>query len=142
MKKLITSIAGITFLVLVGCAQPQPQPQPQPRPQYYYSTSSLNQIRIGQTKESILLYFAERADYRSARPLPGMVIRAAQRSSRGKLLEVGTVFLSDGVTPDVVSHWLMFEDGVLVQWGRPEDWKKAALRYDINFNPLPGVLPQ
>ena len=126
MKKLITSIAGMALLLLVGCATDL----------LYYTKSNLNYLTLGQTKEKTLSMFpGERS---SNRVIPGMEIRAAQRSSSGKLLEVGEVLLSDGVTP-TVSHWFMFEDGLLVQWGRPEDWNKAAARYDINFNPSPGV---
>jgi len=70
--------------------------------------------------------------------VPGMQIRAAQRSSNGKLIEVGEVMITDGVTYSV-PYWFLFEDTKLVQWGRPEDWKAASMRYDINFNPSPGV---
>lgn len=126
MKKLIVFIAVVALLSLVGCAQ-----------QLIYKKSNLNLISLGQTKEKTLSMFPEQ---RSAWGVntPGMEIRAAQRSSNGKLLEIGEVLLTDGVTP-TVSHWFMFEDGLLVQWGRPEDWKKAAARYEINFNPSPGV---
>lgn len=122
MKKLIVSITVVSLLSLTGC-------------QRYYFKSNLNQIKIGQTKERILAIFPGE---RFATGAPGMEIRAAHPSSNGKLLEVGEVFLTDGVTP-TVSHWFMFEDGLLVQWGRPEDWKKATARYDINFNPSLGV---
>jgi len=125
MKKLTVCIAVVALLSLVGCAQ------------RYYLKSNLNHISLGQTKEKTLSMFPSRQSAWSGN-IPGMEIRAAQRSSNGKLLEIGEVLLTDGVTP-TVSHWFMFEDGLLVQWGRPEDWKKAAARYDINFNPSPGV---
>ncbi len=129
MKKLITPIVGMAFLFLVGCAAAPIAPI-----QLLYQKSNLNLLSLGQTKEKTLSMFPAR----SVGNVPGMEIRAAQRSSNGKLLEVGEVLLTDGVTP-TVSHWFMFEDGLLVQWGRPEDWQKAAARYDINFNPSRGV---
>jgi len=125
MKKLTVCIAVVALLSLVGCAQ------------RYYLKSNLNYISLGQTKEKTLSMFSSQQSALSGN-IPGMQIRAAQRSINGKLLEVGEVLLTDGVTRPV-SHWFMFEDGLLVQWGRPEDWKKAAMRYDINFNPSPGV---
>ncbi len=125
MSKLITCIAGMALLLLVGCAQ------------RHYLKSNLNQIALGQTKGTVLSKFpGERSVWGGG--APGMEIRAAHRSSTGKLLEVGEVWLTDGVTPTVL-HWFMFEDGILVQWGRPEDWNKAAARYDIIVNPSPGV---
>lgn len=137
MKKLITSIAGMALLLLVGCATQPIQPiQPTTM---FYQKSSLNYLALGQTKEKTLSMFP--AQRSSLKVVPGMEIRAAQRSSSGKLLEVGEVLLTDGVT-STISYWFMFEDGLLVQWGRPEDWNKAAARYDINFNPSPGVLPK
>ena len=124
------AVTVAAMLMLGGCAF-----EPVAQPQMYYLRSSLNQLSLGQTKEKTLSMFSRQ---QSAGGTPGMEIRAAQRSSSGKLLEVGEVLLTDGVTSPV-SHWFMFEDGLLVQWGRPEDWNKAAARYDINFNPLPGV---
>jgi len=125
MNKVIKFTAGIALLLLVGCGG-----------QYYYSTKSLNEITLGWTKKNIMFIFSGE----SKRGIPGMVIRAAQRSaSSGKLLEVGELLLIDEVRTGVVSHWFLFEDGLLVQWGRPEDWRKAASRYEINYNPSPGV---
>jgi len=109
---------------LVGCTTRQ----------LIYTTQSLNQLSIGDTKVKILQFFHPRPQSNT----PGMQIRAAQRNSSGKLLEIGEVLLTDGVTA-TVPYWFMFEDGLLAQWGRPEDWKSAAARYDINFNPSPGV---
>ncbi|CDQ09421.1 exported protein of unknown function [Acidithiobacillus ferrivorans] len=133
MKKLITCFAGMALLLLVGCASDINQ--------RYYLKTNMNKITIGKTKAEVLSMFPGELTKNGARSqggAPGMEIRAAQRSSSGKLLEVGEVLLTDGVIP-TVSHWFMFEDGLLVQWGRPEDWNKAAARYDINFNPSPGV---
>lgn len=125
MGKITMFFAGLTLLLLVGCAQ------------RFYLKSNLNHVSIGQTKNNILSMFPG-----ESRPLgaPGIQIRAAQQSSNGKLLEVGEVFLTDGITP-TVPYWFLFEDGLLVQWGRPEDWKNVAARYDINFNPSQGVSP-
>lgn len=70
--------------------------------------------------------------------IPGMEIRASQRTSNGKLIEVGEVLLTDGVR-ETVSYWFIFENGLLAQWGRPEDWQQAATRYEINYNRPAGV---
>lgn len=125
MKKFMLLIVCMTTLFIVGCAQ------------QYYLKSNLNHISLGQTKERILSTFPGHQTLLSGN-IPGMEMRAAQRSSNGKLIEVGEVLLTDGVTP-TVSHWFMFEEGLLVQWGRPEDWKKVSARYEINFNPSPSV---
>lgn len=131
MQKLVMSIVVLSCLLMGGCF---------PLTQLYYKTDGLNGVAIGDSKAKVLATFPP-----NTRPMfgqlsaPGMQIRAAQRSRDGKLLEVGEVLLTDGVTPGVHPYWFLFENSQLVQWGRPEDWKSAAARYDINFNPSPGV---
>ena len=66
-----------------------------------------------------------------------MQIRAAQKSD-GKLVEVGEVLMTDGVSP-TVAYWFLFENGLLVQWGQPADWKEVKARYEISYNPSTGV---
>ena len=102
--------------------------------QRYYTKSNLNRISIGQTKGQLLNKFS--GENKPGGP-PPMQIRAAQKSN-GKLLEVGEVLMTDGVLP-TVADWFLFEDGALVQWGQPEDWKDVKARYEINYNPLIGV---
>lgn len=100
----------------------------------YYSTVGLNIVKIGNTKPYVMSLFPGKR----AEGVPGMQIRAAKKSQEGQLLEVGEVLLSDGVSK-VVAYWFLFENEILVQWGRPEDWYAAAGRYDIQFNPSRGV---
>jgi hypothetical protein len=125
MKKLTLAIAGIALLLLFGCATEQ----------RFYLKNNLNTISIGQTKEKVLAMFPGEKRKGGA---PGLEMRSAQRSTSGQLVEVGEVMLTDGVTPSVM-HWFMFEDGIMTQWGRPEDWNKAAVRYEMLINPPPGV---
>ena len=115
MKKLITIIVFMIFTILLGCTQE------------VYLKTNLNKISLGQTKEKILSIFPSRKDGLRG-VIPGMEIRAAQHTANGKLLEFGEVLLSDGVKP-TDSYWFIFEDGLLVQWGRPKDWKKVSSGY-------------
>jgi len=96
--------------------------------QRYYMKSNLNRISIGQTKGQLLNKFPGENKYGGP---PPMQIRAAQKSN-GKLLEVGEVLMTDEVSP-TVAYWFLFEDGVLVQWGQPEDWKDVKARYELNI---------
>ena len=61
----------------------------------------------------------------------GLRIRAARRASNGTLIEVGEMPL---LTQDqkVIPYWFIFENGRLVQWGRPAEWRAAAARYQID----------
>jgi hypothetical protein len=122
MKKLITIIVFMIFTILLGCTQE------------VYLKTNLNKISLGQTKEQVLSNFPSRKDGLRG-VIPGMEIRAAQHSANGKLLEFGEVLLSDGVKP-TDSYWFIFEDGLLVQWGLPKDWKKASSEF---VNPSPNL---
>ena len=102
--------------------------------QQYYLKSNLNNISIGQTKQQLLEMFPGQNSIGGA---PPMQIRAAQKSN-GKLIEVGEVLMTDGVSA-TVAYWFLFEDGELVQWGQPADWKEVKARYEINYNPSIGV---
>ena len=115
----------IVFVLLSGCATQQ----------RYYTKSNLNFISIGQTKEELLSRFPGQSRSRGAPP--PFSIRAAQKNE-GALIEVGEVLLTDGVSA-TVPYWFLFEDGKLIRWGQPEDWKKVEARYEINYNPTVGI---
>jgi len=118
MRKLLSAIF-ITVL-LAGCATVQ---------QYYLKTN-LNNISIGQSKQSLLNLFPGQPRVGGA---PPMQIRAAQKND-SSLIEVGEVLMTDGVSA-TVAYWFLFEDGVLVQWGQPSDWKAVKARYEISYSP-------
>lgn len=127
MKKTNFLACITAALILAGCATDPVQK--------FYTRTTLNQLSLGNTKAQLLNFYRSQPTNGN---IPGMEIRASQKSGNGKLIEVGEVTLTDGVTSNV-PHWFIFENGVLVQWGRPEDWQQAATRYEINYNRAPGV---
>lgn len=120
-------ILFIMAILLAGCAQQQ-----------YYLKSNLNNISVGQPKPEILAMFPGQNRMFGGGP-PPMQIRAAKREN-GKLVEVGEVLMTDGVSP-TVAYWFLFEDGELVQWGQPADWQKVSARYEISYSPAVGATP-
>ena len=98
---------------------------------YYFPESQLQQLAPGQTKQQFLARFSDTA---YSRP----VLRAAKSDSAGRLIEVITLMMADPYK-EATEYWFVFKNGVLQQWGRPEDWTNAAATYDINFNPQPRV---
>ena len=126
MKKRFLAAHAAVLLLVAGCAFDENHK--------LYPRHSLNNVSLGHTKAQLLAYYPTRLNANIA----GMEIRASQKNTSGKLIEVGEVSLTDGVTP-TVSYWFIFENGLLVQWGRPEDWQQAAIRYEINYNRQPGV---
>ncbi|MDH5217156.1 MAG: hypothetical protein OEX19_05650 [Gammaproteobacteria bacterium] len=122
MKKISSLILVLFFLL--SCAQ------------QYYLKSSLNNISIGNSKQQLLALFPGQGRVIDG-GAPPLQIRSAKKHN-GKLIEIGELLMSDGVSA-AVPHWFLFEDGELVQWGQPQDWKEVKARYEINYNPPVGV---
>jgi hypothetical protein len=116
----------LVLLILTGCAEAQ----------HYYLQSSLNSLTVGMPKETLLSGYS--GTTREGHQAPGMVIRAARKTERGNVLEVAELPM---LSPEgrITTFWFLFDDGQLIQWGRPEDWRRVSARYDINFNPTPYV---
>ena len=105
---------------------------------WYYLESTLNKLSVGASKDSLLTAF--RGGEVNGHQTSGMQIRAAKRTDSGDLLEVGQLVLMDETNKErKVPYWFLFKNGKLVQWGRPEDWRAVAARYEIDFNPRIGV---
>lgn len=127
----LPSVLVAAIVIVTGCSS------------IYYTDQNLNAVSVGDSKDRILRRFE--TTKKNRQELPGMQIRAARRTNAGKLLEVGEVLLitqtttRTGTEKTVVPYWFLFEDGRLVQWGRPEDWRNSPARYEIHFNPSPAV---
>src|SRR5215471_13250740 len=105
---------------------------------WYYYESNLNRLSVGMSKDSLLTAF--RGGEVDGKLQSGMQIRAAKRTDSGDLLEVGQMILMDETnTQRKVPYWFLFKNGRLAQWGRPDDWRAVAARYEIDFNPGVGV---
>mgnify|MGYP000356014835 CR=1 FL=1 len=122
MKKIFILLFATVFIT--ACATTQ----------QYYVKSNLNKVSIGQSKYQLLSMFPGQPQRGGA---PPMQIRAAQKTG-DTLVEVGEVLMTDGVSV-AVAYWFLFEDGSLVQWGQPADWKEVKARYEISYNPSSGV---
>lgn len=99
----------------------------------YYYTRNLNTWSVGQAKQEFLTTYPERRC--GVATCRGFEVRAAQRQTDGSLVEVGSLLLSADKGSTATEYWLLFRDGKLVQWGRPEDWQAVAARYQISFTP-------
>lgn len=104
----------------------------------YYLSSNLNTWALGQTKASFIAVYPTRSSVLGLMTYEGFEIRAAQRQADSSLIEVGSLRLTkDGSAP--TEYWLLFRNGMLEQWGRPDDWQKVSARYQIDFNPNASV---
>jgi len=105
----------------------------------YRDDASLRFLTLGEPKEAVLATFGDRdrdAQNRSIR-VAAMRMRAEQRTGAGDLLEVGEVPLIDRSTGRVTHYWVLFQNGRLAVWGRPEDWRLISRSYQIRFKPTP-----
>ena len=121
--------AWTTLLLLVllsGCGGP-----------LVWRESSLNQLSVGMSKDEVLRLYPDQWTDSSGtrRNVEGMQTRSA-RTNDGRKLEVGELRLNTGTNN--VPYWFLFENGRLIQWGRPGDWQAVSKRYHIDFNAAPG----
>jgi len=88
-------------------------------------------------KEAVLATFGERERDAQNKSIPvvAMRMRIGERTSAGDLLEIGEVPLIDRRSGRVTHYWVLFENGRLAVWGRPEEWRLVAGRYPIRFRP-------
>ena len=120
------ALLTVTLIIAAGCSINRT-----------YLDTSLNNLSVGMSKDAVLTYYAFTTP-QGARA-HGMKMRATRQTERGSLLEVGEVPLWDRSVGRDIPYWLLFENGKLIQWGRPEDWRSVAARYQIDFNPSPGI---
>lgn len=123
---LIASIAAAA----AGCSTTTPA---------YRDNASLRFLTLGEPKEAVFATFGGRdrdAQNRSIR-VAAMRMRAEQRTGAGDLLEIGEVPLIDRSSGRVTHYWVLFQNGRLAVWGRPEDWRLISGRYPISFKPAP-----
>ena len=103
----------------------------------YRDDASLRLLTLGEPKEAVLATFGDHdrdAQNRSIR-VAAMRMRAEQRTGAGDLLEIGEVPLIDRSSGRVTHYWVLFQNGRLAVWGRPEDWSLISRRYPIRFKP-------
>jgi hypothetical protein len=134
----VIAVALFASIMLPGCSSSL---------RYYRESQVVNSLSVGMTKQALLNTWQWHSrEYTVA----GLRIRAARQTETGTLLEVGEIpLLSD--EPDknypyssdwptkIYAYWLLFENGRLVQWGRPQDWRAVSQRYDIHYNPSLGI---
>jgi hypothetical protein len=103
----------------------------------YRDEASLRSLSLGEPKATVLAMFGERDRNAQDKPVPvvAMRMRIGERTGAGDFLEIGEVPLIDRSSGRVTYYWVLFENGRLAVWGRPEDWPLVAGRYPIRFSP-------
>jgi len=100
----------------------------------YQPRERLTTVRLGDAKETVFELFATRFERRngSVRRIEGMRLRARGRSPHHAHIEVAEVKIADTTAGSL--YWFLFGDGRLVAWGRPEDWRRASGRYQVEID--------
>jgi hypothetical protein len=105
----------------------------------YRDRAALASLTLGEPKDAVLAAFSDQDRDGRNKPIrvAGMRMRAVQRTADGNLLEIGEVPLIDRNSGRVTHYWVLFQNGRLAVWGRPEDWRLVSGRYPIRFKPSP-----
>jgi hypothetical protein len=103
----------------------------------YRDETSLRALTLGEPKAAVLATFGEhdRDVQNKSIPVVAIRMRIGERTGAGDFLEIGEVPLIDRRSGRVTYYWVLFENGRLAVWGRPEDWGLVAGRYPISFRP-------
>jgi hypothetical protein len=104
----------------------------------HQSAERLAIIRRGDSKERVFDVFSTVFVKQRGKVIKveGIRLRASGRSPRDGTIEVGEVVLADAEAAPT-PYWFLFEDGRLLAWGRPDEWRPTATRYQIDLN-YPG----
>jgi hypothetical protein len=102
------------------------------------SAEKLAEIRSGDSKERIFDLFATVFVKQGGKveQIDGIRLRVSSRPAPNRLVEVGEVVVGDGGS-NGTPYWFLFEEGLLLAWGKPEQWDAAALRYQIELDYAP-----
>jgi len=103
----------------------------------YRDATSLRSLTLGEPKAAVLATFGEhdRDAQNKSVAVVAMRMRIGERTGAGDFLEIGEVPLIDRSSGRVTHYWVLFENGRLAVWGRPEEWRLVAKRYPIHFRP-------
>jgi len=103
----------------------------------YRDETSLRSLSLGESKAAVLATFGEHDRDAQNKPIPVVAMRMqiGERTGAGDFLEIGEVPLIDRSSGRVTYYWVLFENGRLAVWGRPEEWGLVAGRYPIRFRP-------
>jgi hypothetical protein len=104
----------------------------------FQPAEKLAEVRSGDSKERIFDLFATVFVKQNGKveQIDGIRLRVSSRPTPNRLVEVGEVLVAErdaSGTP----YWFLFEEGLLLAWGKPEQWDAAALRYQIELDYAP-----
>lgn len=108
----------------------------------YHSVERLAGVRSGQSKQRVFDLFGTVfvKQHGEVVEVEGMSVRAAGRSESNTRLEVSEVTLAEPPRR-ATRYWFLFEEGRLIAWGRPGQWRATALRYRLDGLDPSGSVP-